>query len=110
MKIAVVGPGAIGATVAAHLSHNLDDLTVCVRTAFDHLVVDTPAGRIEALPHILTRPDQAQPVEWVQVATHAYDVEATALWLARLVGRPMEWDARKATSPASAPDTGFPRR
>ena len=83
--IAIVGPGAIGGILAAWLAqdpHN--EVTVCARTAFDHLEVETPEGRIEASPRVLTEPAQATPVDWVLVATKAYDAEATARWLTGL--------------------------
>jgi len=87
--IAVVGPGAIGGTIAAWLSKSplVGDLTLCARTPLDRLVVETPVGTIEATPRVITDPAQVvAPVDWVLVATKAYDVEATAGWLAPLVG------------------------
>lgn len=86
MRLALIGPGAIGATVAAHLSRGHPDLVLCARTPFDRLVVDTPGGRIQAQPLVLTDPAKAQPVDWVLIATKTYDVVATALWIERLVG------------------------
>ncbi|WP_158926645.1 2-dehydropantoate 2-reductase [Acidisphaera sp. S103] len=83
--IAVIGPGAIGGTVAAWLAQNpANTVTVCVRTPFDCLVIDTPHGLITATPKVLISPEQANPVDWVLIATKAYDVAATALWLPRL--------------------------
>ena len=83
--IAIVGPGAIGGILAAWLAqdpHN--EVTVCARTAFDHLEVETPEGRIEASPRVLTDPAHATPVDWVLIATKAYDAEASARWLTGL--------------------------
>ena len=85
--IAVIGPGAIGGTVAAWLAQNPDfSLTVCARTPLDDLRVETPQGVIDARPEVLTDPALAQPVDWVLVATKTYDVESTRPWLDRLVG------------------------
>lgn len=86
MRLALIGPGAIGATVAAHLSRGHPELVLCARTPFERLIVATPAGRIEVTPHVVTDPSQADPVDWVLIATKTYDVAATALWLDRLVG------------------------
>lgn len=90
LSIAVVGPGAIGGTVAAWLSRSslVGDLTLCARSPLDRLSVETPdGGRIEATPRVLTSPDQVEgPVDWVLVATKAYDVEAAAAWLKPLLG------------------------
>jgi 2-dehydropantoate 2-reductase len=86
-RVAVVGPGAIGGTVAAWLAQNpAHDIVVAARTPFDRLEVETPAGLLHAHPNVLTKPSEAAPVDWVLVATKAYDVEATAEWLERLLG------------------------
>ena len=84
--IAVIGPGAIGGTVAAWLGQNPDfAITLCARTPLDDLRVETPSGVITAMPEVLTDPATARPVDWVLVCTKAYDVEATRPWLDRLV-------------------------
>ena len=86
-SIAVVGPGAIGGTIAAWLAQNPNlSVTVCARTPFDDLVVETPEGQITARPKVLTDPADARPVDWVMVATKTYDIDSTAPWLNRLVG------------------------
>src|SRR5262245_47927089 len=85
-EVAVVGPGAIGCAVAAWLAKGGHAVTVCARTAFTDLVIETPDGPIHATPTVLTDPAQATPVDWVLVATKAYDVASTAPWLARLMG------------------------
>jgi 2-dehydropantoate 2-reductase len=86
-SIAVIGPGAVGATVAAWLAQNPAlDVGVCARTAFDRLEVETPGGPITANPRVLTSPDRAGPVDWVIITTKTYDAAATGAWLARLVG------------------------
>jgi 2-dehydropantoate 2-reductase len=86
-RIALIGPGAIGATVACWLAQSPDlDVTVCARTPFERLVVETPDGTIEADPLILTDPARAPPVDWALVATKTYDAPAASLWLERLVG------------------------
>jgi len=85
--IALIGPGAIGGTVAAWLAQDESlDLTVCTRTPFEDLQVETPQGLITAKPKILTSPDGAQPVDWVLIATKAYDADATKPWLDKLLG------------------------
>ena len=85
--IALIGPGAIGATVAAWLAQSPDlALTLCVRTPLDRLEIEAPGGLIMAQPEMLTDPAEARPVDWVLVCTKAYDVAGAAAWLARLVG------------------------
>lgn len=87
-SIAVIGPGAIGGTVAAWLSRSpaAGALTLCARTPVATLRVQTPQGLIEAQPTVLTNPAEARTVDWVLIATKTYDAAATALWLERLVG------------------------
>ncbi|MBU1346553.1 MAG: 2-dehydropantoate 2-reductase [Alphaproteobacteria bacterium] len=89
-SVAVVGPGAIGGTVAAWLSHSrgVAEVTVCARTPFQGLVIELPdGGRVEATPRVITAPGQVTgPVDWVVVATKAYDAADAAQWLSPLVG------------------------
>ena len=90
LSIAVVGPGAIGGTVAAWLSQSpdVDSVTLCARTPLDPLEITAPDGRlIQASPRVVTDPAQiSEPVDWVLIATKAYDVAGAATWLAPLVG------------------------
>jgi 2-dehydropantoate 2-reductase len=87
ISIALIGPGAIGATVACWLAQSPElDMTICARTPFERLVVDTPDGTIEADPPVLTDPARAAPVDWALVATKTYDASAAARWLDHLVG------------------------
>ena len=86
-SIALIGPGAIGATVGAWLAQSPElALTLCARTPLDRLEIETPGGMITAEPEVLTDPAAAGPVDWVLVCTKTYDVAGAALWLARLVG------------------------
>lgn len=85
MKIAVVGPGAIGATLAAWLAQ-VHEVVVCARTPFSRLVVDTPQGLLDVELPVLTDPTQAGPVDWVLNVTKTYDVAAAARWLDVLLG------------------------
>jgi 2-dehydropantoate 2-reductase len=87
IRIALIGPGSIGGSVGAWLAQSDDhDITLCARTPFEQLQVETPKGVITARPKLLTDPDMGTPVDWVLVATKAYDVEATARWFRSLVG------------------------
>lgn len=86
-EIAVIGPGAVGGIVAAWLAQNPDlAVTLCARTPLADLQIETPDGVITASPRIITDPANAAPVDWVLVATKAYDVPSTEPWLQRLVG------------------------
>jgi len=86
-SIAVVGPGAIGGTLAAWLAQNPEfEVLVCARTPLPDLVVETPQGRITAAPEVFIEPSQARPVDWVIVATKTYSADATVPWLTALCG------------------------
>ena len=80
-SILLVGPGAIGATLAAWLCQ--DDrhhVTVAARTAFDSIESTTPSGVIRARPQVITDPAEARPVDWILVATKTYDSDSAATW------------------------------
>jgi len=86
-RIAVIGPGSVGGTVAAWLAQNPAlSVTVCARTPFEGLEVETPGGLIKASPTVLTDPGQVRPVDWVLIATKTYDTASAEGWLDALVG------------------------
>ncbi|AHE56313.1 2-dehydropantoate 2-reductase [Sphingomonas sanxanigenens] len=86
-RVAVIGTGAVGATVAAWLiSDPTLDVMLCARTPFETLRVETPAGVLESRPRLLTDPAAAAPVDWALVVTKAYDAVGAQAWLDRLVG------------------------
>lgn len=86
-SLAVIGPGAIGGTLAAWLSQNRDfDISICARTPFAELVVETPNGTIRTTPKVLTEPGKASVVDWVLVATKTYSTESTRPWIETLCG------------------------
>jgi len=85
-SIAVVGPGAIGGVVAGALQGcGRHRLSLCSRRPLAALVVESTAGRV-TLPAALTDPAQGTPVDWVLVATKAYDAAGAAAWFPALVG------------------------
>src|SRR5690349_17322482 len=86
--ILLIGPGAIGATLATWLAQDdRNDVSVAVRTPVDSLEVTTPQGILRARPRVLTDPGQTTPVDWILVATKAYDSEAASGWFAGATGR-----------------------
>lgn len=84
-KVAIIGPGAIGGTLAAWLAANASNkVSVCVRTPFDNLVVHSPFGTLSPFLQIWTTPQQAEPVDWVIIACKTYQLEDCATWLKQL--------------------------
>lgn len=84
--VAVIGAGAIGATVGAWLiADRRFRVSLCTRTYFDELRVETPDQVLESRPEVLTDLALARPVDWVLVATKTYDAAGAASWLDRLV-------------------------
>jgi 2-dehydropantoate 2-reductase len=86
-RVAVVGPGAIGATVASIAARAGAELVLCGRTAHDRLVVER-AGASEVVPGpVLTDP---AAVPWqadvVLLAVKAHQTEAAAPFLGALCG------------------------
>jgi 2-dehydropantoate 2-reductase len=90
MRIAVVGPGAIGSTVAACLHRAGHRLLLCGRTARDHLDVrPDPAildgKRIVVPGPVRTDPDTVtQPVDLVLLAVKATQISHARGWLSAL--------------------------
>lgn len=86
-KVAIIGPGAIGGTLAAWLAQDPAlDVSVCARTPFEDIRLETPEGLITANPEIVVDPFQAPRVDWVLVCTKTYDADASRPWLDRLTG------------------------
>jgi 2-dehydropantoate 2-reductase len=87
-RIAIVGVGAIGGVVASLVqSAGRHELVLCVRTPLAELVVETPDGVMRIDATVVTDPDVAPAVDWVMVATKAYDVAGAARWLERLCAK-----------------------
>jgi 2-dehydropantoate 2-reductase len=88
MKIAVVGPGAIGATVAACLHAGGHPVTLCGRTARDNVEV-RPDGQDSIVvpgPVHTDPPDVDGPYDLVFLAVKGTQVADAAGWLAALCG------------------------
>lgn len=84
-RIACVGVGAIGGAIAAPLlAAGAHEVTLCVREAFATLVLEGPAGRIEREARCERDPARVGPVDWVLLATKAYDTAGAAPWLEAL--------------------------
>ncbi len=84
-RVAIVGVGAIGGVTAALLQRAGDhQLLLCTRRLMSGLSVDTPDGLVDVHATFVTNPNEAFDVDWVIVATKAYDVAGAAKWLESL--------------------------
>ncbi|MFE7546752.1 2-dehydropantoate 2-reductase [Streptomyces gardneri] len=87
-RVAVVGVGAVGGVVAAELmATGRAEVTACVRSPLGGLRIERPDGSaLEASVPEVTDPAEVSAVEWVVLATKAYQTAATGPWLSRLCG------------------------
>jgi 2-dehydropantoate 2-reductase len=90
--VAVVGPGAIGSTVAAFLHAAGHDVVLCGHTPRDSVEVRPDPGIGPAEPIVVPGPvrtdpaDVAEPVDVVFLAVKDTQNDAAAAWLDRLCG------------------------
>lgn len=84
-RVAIVGVGAIGGALAGLLaSAGRHELTLCARRQLASLTVHTPGGDVHVPAQNLSDPTAAKPVDWVIVATKAYDAAGAAAWFPAL--------------------------
>jgi len=88
MTVAIIGPGAIGGTVAFALSGR-HDVVICANQPFDTLAITrVQTKERRAVPaKVLTSPAQAKPVGWVLICVKSHQTAATTGWLKALVGK-----------------------
>lgn len=84
-RIAIVGVGAIGGAIAGLLEMTGGhEIVLCTRRPLPQLTVTMPSGAVLVRARNVTLPDAIESVDWVVVATKAYDVEGAAKWLPAL--------------------------
>ena len=80
-SVAVVGVGSVGGFFAAQAEAAGHDVTLCVRTRFDELVVESRGSVLRSRPRIAVEPDSVPAPEWVLLATKAHQTEGAQRWL-----------------------------
>jgi 2-dehydropantoate 2-reductase len=86
-SIALIGPGAIGGAVTVRLAQMTEhQVVVCARSDVSQLTLEAPEGKWTVTPKVHVSPVLVQPVDWIFVATKAYDAAATAKWFPNLIG------------------------
>jgi 2-dehydropantoate 2-reductase len=84
-EVAVIGPGAVGATFAAAAERAGHDVALCARRPSPAPVVELPDGSEHALAHApRTDPAGGRPVPWVLLAVKSHQTAGAADWLAAL--------------------------
>ncbi|WP_233576367.1 2-dehydropantoate 2-reductase [Saccharopolyspora rhizosphaerae] len=83
-RIAVIGSGGIGGVIAEAAHAAGHEVTMCVRTPFERLVLDTPEGTSEVPVSVVTEPGAVGGFDWVVLTTKVHDVPSTAPWLHKL--------------------------
>ena len=87
-RIAIIGPGAIGGTLAgALLRGGRHEIVLCGRRLVACLQVRFPDGESVATGSVFAEPESVPPGEfdWLIVATKTYAAEETGFWLQRLI-------------------------
>lgn len=90
-RVAVVGTGAIGGAIAAAVDDaEVHELTCCLRTPAEKIVVTRHDGPRTLNARLVIDPDDVgpgdPPVDWVLLATKAYQTDAAKPWLDQLCG------------------------
>lgn len=81
-KIAVIGPGAVGSTIAAWLMQDASNtVVVAARTPLIDIEVQAPDRTLSVCPRVITHVRSASPVDWVLITTKAYDAQDAGAWL-----------------------------
>lgn len=85
-RVAIIGSGGIGGMLAAELVGAGRAVTLCVRTPFDRLTVESGGRTREFAVDMASSPDEVANSRWVLVTTKAQDTAGAAPWLAKLSG------------------------
>ncbi|MFK7820716.1 MAG: 2-dehydropantoate 2-reductase [Planctomycetaceae bacterium] len=79
-RIAIIGAGAIGGSVAAALGNAGHDVELCVRSPFEELQVQFEEKAQTFSHRVLTEPTTVQPADWLLLCTKAHQTAGAANW------------------------------
>jgi len=94
-SVAVIGAGAIGGVFAQAICKAGHDVSLCVRSPFEELVVATGAREERVPAQIVADAGQVRPVRWVLLAVKAFDTPGAKRWLTALCTRTRAGDDRR---------------
>jgi len=87
-RIAIIGPGAMGGTLAGNLvQQGRHEVVLAGRRAADSIRVQTLSGEVIVPGPVLTDRKDLGAMDWIFVATKTYAAEETAVWLAGTTAR-----------------------
>jgi 2-dehydropantoate 2-reductase len=84
VRVAIIGAGAIGGILATAAADSGHDVTLCVRTPIDRLVLSRQAEELTPALTITASPASASPADVVWLTTKATDIPGAAPWLEHL--------------------------
>lgn len=85
-RVAIIGSGGIGGMLAAELVGAGRAVTLCVRTPFERLTIESGGTTREVAVDVATSPENVATSRWVLVTTKAQDTAGAAPWFAQLAG------------------------
>ncbi|MEZ5215759.1 MAG: 2-dehydropantoate 2-reductase [Ilumatobacteraceae bacterium] len=85
-SIAVVGPGAVGSFLAAHLAAAGREVVACGRRRFERYVIESTQFPADQPARVEIDPDRVDPVDVVLVCVKVTQTPTVGPWLARLCG------------------------
>ncbi|WP_375461137.1 2-dehydropantoate 2-reductase [uncultured Enterovirga sp.] len=84
--VAIIGSGGIGGYLAGELVTAGRDVTLCVRTPFDRLTIESGGTTRDVEVRLATDPGEVRPVRWILLTTKAQDTAGAQPWLEALTG------------------------
>lgn len=82
----MVGVGSVGGYFAAEVRRAGYEVTLCVRTQFDQLVVETGGEEVTVDAQVCEDPAEVSVHDWVLLSVKAHQTEAATPWLSALCG------------------------
>lgn len=86
VRVAVIGGGAVGCLFADAAALSGCDVTLCVRTPIDRVLIERDGAVRASKVAIATDPNRVDPVDWIFLATKTHDTQSAAPWFDRLIG------------------------
>ncbi len=80
----MIGSGGVGGVLAEAAHAAGHQVTVCVRTPFDRLTLETPNGTGEIPVSVATHPEALGEFDWILLTTKVQDAASATGWLRKL--------------------------